>query len=37
MFQIRQLRKIQDKEQHDKQFMPPVDQIKKMEVDPYTL
>lgn len=37
MFQIRQLRKQQEDEQHDKQYMPPVDQIKKLEVDPYTL
>ena len=37
MFQIRQLRKQQDDEQNDKQYMPPVDHIKKLEVDPYTL
>ncbi len=37
MFQIRQLRKKQEQEQHDKQYMPPVDHIKKLEVDPYTL
>ena len=37
MFQIRQLRKKQEEEQHAKQYMPPVDHIKKMEVDPYTL
>lgn len=37
MFQLKQLRKLQDKEQHDKQYMPPVDHIKQYEVDPYTL
>lgn len=37
MFQMRQLRKLQEKEQHRAQYMPPVDQIKKFEVDPYSL
>ena len=37
MFQLKQLRKQQEIEQHDKQYMPPVDHIKKFEVDPYTL
>ena len=37
MFQIRQLRHQQEREQHDKQYMPPVDQIKKRQVDPYTI
>ena len=37
MFELRKLRKLQEKEQHDKQYMPPVDSIKKLQVDPYTL
>ena len=28
---------MQEKEQHEKKFGPPVDEIKKFEVDPYTL
>ena len=37
MFQLRQLRIAQAKEQHDKDYIPPVDEIKKLQVDPYTL
>lgn len=37
LFQMRQLRRQQEQEQHDKQYMPPVEQIKNLEVDPYTL
>ena len=37
MFQIRQLRKQQEQEEHLYKYMPPVEHIKKLEVDPYTL
>jgi len=37
MFQLKQLRSLQEKEQHDKEYMPPVDHIKQFEVDPYTI
>lgn len=37
LFQLRMLRKQQEMEQHDKQYMPPVEHIKKLQVDPYTL
>ena len=37
MFQIRQLHRLQDKEQDAKSFVPPVDHIRRHEVDPYTL
>ena len=37
IFQIRRLRKQQEAEQNAKQYMPPVDHIKRFAVDPYTL
>ena len=37
IFQIRQLRMQQEREQHKRQYMPPVDEIRKLNVDPFTI
>ena len=37
LFQLKQLRRKQEREHKSKQYMPPVEAIKRYEVDPFTL
>ena len=37
LFQLKQLRKMQDRQHQEKKYLPPVDRIKKFEIDPDTL